>query len=70
MLTPHHFHEHAEHRKYFLRHFAVNESAVARALDDRPVTDDPVETLASLGGFEHAGDRGSARRISGGPVTS
>jgi 6,7-dimethyl-8-ribityllumazine synthase len=20
--TPHHFHEHAEHRKYFLRHFA------------------------------------------------
>jgi nicotinate-nucleotide--dimethylbenzimidazole phosphoribosyltransferase len=30
-------------------------SVVARALDDRPVTDDPVETLASLGGFEHAG---------------
>ena len=28
---------------------------VLRALRDRPVTDDPVETLASLGGFEHAG---------------
>ncbi len=28
---------------------------VARALAARPVTDDPVETLASLGGFEHAG---------------
>jgi nicotinate-nucleotide--dimethylbenzimidazole phosphoribosyltransferase len=28
---------------------------VTRALHDRPVTDDPVESLASLGGFEHAG---------------
>lgn len=28
---------------------------VARALRHRPVTNDPVETLASLGGFEHAG---------------
>jgi nicotinate-nucleotide--dimethylbenzimidazole phosphoribosyltransferase len=28
---------------------------VSRALHDRPVTDDPVETLASVGGFEHAG---------------
>jgi nicotinate-nucleotide--dimethylbenzimidazole phosphoribosyltransferase len=28
---------------------------VTGALRDRPVTDDPVETLASLGGFEHAG---------------
>jgi nicotinate-nucleotide--dimethylbenzimidazole phosphoribosyltransferase len=28
---------------------------VAGALRDRPVTDDTVETLASLGGFEHAG---------------
>jgi nicotinate-nucleotide--dimethylbenzimidazole phosphoribosyltransferase len=28
---------------------------VAGALEARPVTDDPVETLASLGGFEHAG---------------
>ena len=28
---------------------------VSRALDDRPVGDDPVETLASFGGFEHAG---------------
>ena len=28
---------------------------VAAAMLERPVTDDPVETLASLGGFEHAG---------------
>ena len=31
---------------------------VAAALLDRPVTDDPLETLASLGGFEHAGIAG------------
>lgn len=31
---------------------------VARALADRPVNDDPVETLASVGGFEHAGIAG------------
>ena len=31
VLTPHHFHEHAEHRKYFLKNFAVKgtEAAVA-----------------------------------------
>jgi 6,7-dimethyl-8-ribityllumazine synthase len=31
VLTPHHFHEHAEHRKYFLRHFAVKGSEAAQA---------------------------------------
>jgi len=31
---------------------------VEAALAARPVTDDPVETLASLGGFEHAGITG------------
>ncbi len=31
---------------------------IASALLDRPVTADPVETLASLGGFEHAGIAG------------
>ena len=41
---------------------------VTRALHDRPVTSDPVETLASLGGFEHAGLVGyllgaAARRV-------
>ena len=41
---------------------------VSSALLDRPVTDDPVETLASLGGFEHAGLVGfvlgaAARRV-------
>lgn len=31
VLTPHHFHEHAEHRKYFLKHFAVKGSEAAAA---------------------------------------
>ena len=31
VLTPHHFHEHAEHRKYFHRHFAVKGTEVAEA---------------------------------------
>jgi 6,7-dimethyl-8-ribityllumazine synthase len=29
--TPHHFHEHAEHRKYFLRHFAIKGTEAAEA---------------------------------------
>lgn len=29
--TPHHFHEHAEHRKYFLHHFAVKGTEAAEA---------------------------------------
>lgn len=33
-------------------------AVVAGSLAARPVTDDPVETLASLGGFEHAGIAG------------
>jgi nicotinate-nucleotide--dimethylbenzimidazole phosphoribosyltransferase len=53
----------------------VDDTALARkvevvtaALRDRPVTDDPVETLASVGGFEHAGIVGfvlgaAARRV-------
>src|SRR5690606_11064817 len=31
VLTPHHFHEHAEHRKYFMRHFAVKGTEAAEA---------------------------------------
>ncbi|MCJ0763750.1 6,7-dimethyl-8-ribityllumazine synthase [Variovorax terrae] len=31
VLTPHHFHEHAEHRKYFQRHFAVKGTEAAEA---------------------------------------
>ena len=37
---------------------AIKVDVVRRALRDRPVTDDPVTTLASLGGFEHAGIAG------------
>lgn len=39
VLTPHHFHEHAEHRKYFMRHFAVKGTEAAKAC---------LETVASL----------------------
>jgi nicotinate-nucleotide--dimethylbenzimidazole phosphoribosyltransferase len=37
------------------RTLARKVAVVSAALRDRPVTDDPVATLASLGGFEHAG---------------
>ncbi len=39
VLTPHHFHEHVEHRKYFHRHFAVKGTEVADAC---------IRTLAGL----------------------
>ncbi|MHC9291358.1 6,7-dimethyl-8-ribityllumazine synthase [Mycobacterium sp. LTG2003] len=39
VLTPHHFHEHAEHAAYFHRHFAVKGRELADACAD---------TLASL----------------------
>jgi nicotinate-nucleotide--dimethylbenzimidazole phosphoribosyltransferase len=47
---------------------AVKVSVVASALRDRPPSDDPVDVLASLGGFEHAGIAGlllgaAARRV-------
>lgn len=47
---------------------ALKVGVVAGALRARPVGDDPVETLASLGGFEHAGIAGlvlgaAARRV-------
>lgn len=32
VLTPHHFHEHAEHRDYFTRHFAVKGRELANAV--------------------------------------
>ncbi|WP_229722548.1 6,7-dimethyl-8-ribityllumazine synthase [Xylophilus rhododendri] len=31
VLTPHHFHEHAEHRDYYLRHFQVKGRELAQA---------------------------------------
>ncbi|MDD0814963.1 6,7-dimethyl-8-ribityllumazine synthase [Curvibacter sp. HBC28] len=39
VLTPHHFHEHLEHRKYFQNHFSVKGTEAARAC---------VQTVASL----------------------
>ena len=46
VLTPHHFHEHAEHRKYFLRHFAVKGTEAAQAC---------LATVASLGRLQTLG---------------
>jgi 6,7-dimethyl-8-ribityllumazine synthase len=31
VLTPHHFHEHAEHQNYFREHFFTKGAEVARA---------------------------------------
>ncbi|WPB59149.1 6,7-dimethyl-8-ribityllumazine synthase [Xylophilus sp. GOD-11R] len=31
VLTPHHFHEHAEHRDYYLRHFQIKGRELAQA---------------------------------------
>ncbi|MEJ8849998.1 6,7-dimethyl-8-ribityllumazine synthase [Variovorax rhizosphaerae] len=39
VLTPHHFHEHIEHRKYFHRHFAIKGTEAADAC---------IKTLESL----------------------
>ncbi|MEJ8826662.1 6,7-dimethyl-8-ribityllumazine synthase [Variovorax humicola] len=39
VLTPHHFHEHVEHRKYFHRHFAIKGTEAADAC---------IKTLESL----------------------
>ncbi|HSU21451.1 6,7-dimethyl-8-ribityllumazine synthase [Comamonadaceae bacterium OTU4NAUVB1] len=43
VLTPHHFHEHVEHRKYFHQHFAVKGTEVADAC---------MKTMASLNAIE------------------
>ncbi|RDI64823.1 6,7-dimethyl-8-ribityllumazine synthase [Nocardia pseudobrasiliensis] len=32
VLTPHHFHEHDEHRAYFLRHFEIKGAELANAI--------------------------------------
>ncbi len=32
VLTPHHFHEHEEHRAYFARHFEVKGAELADAI--------------------------------------
>ncbi|NLU84400.1 6,7-dimethyl-8-ribityllumazine synthase [Rhodococcus sp. HNM0569] len=42
VLTPHHFHEHAEHVDYFTRHFVTKGAEAARAAD---------ATLTSLAGL-------------------
>lgn len=34
VLTPHHFHEHPEHQRFFHDHFVVKGQEVARACTD------------------------------------
>lgn len=46
VLTPHHFHEHAEHRDYYLRHFKLKGGELAQAC---------VATLESLRRLEALG---------------
>ena len=43
VLTPHNFHEHAEHRDYFTRHFAVKGRELADAVSAT------IESLAAIG---------------------
>ena len=43
VLTPHHFHEHAEHRDYFTRHFAAKGRELADAVSAT------IESLAAIG---------------------
>lgn len=43
VLTPHNFHEHAEHRDYFRRHFAVKGRELADAVSAT------IESLATIG---------------------
>jgi 6,7-dimethyl-8-ribityllumazine synthase len=33
VLTPHNFHEHAEHKDYFSRHFVIKGAELANAVD-------------------------------------
>jgi 6,7-dimethyl-8-ribityllumazine synthase len=51
VLTPHHFHDHDEHRRFFLEHFIVKGAEAAQAC---------AATIASLGKL--AGRGGSAER--------
>lgn len=50
VLTPHHFHEHAEHRKYFLRHFAVKGTEAAQACLQAVAGLRRIDALVATGG--------------------
>lgn len=45
VLTPHHFHEHAEHTEYFTRHFAVKGAELAASV---AATIDGLDALVSV----------------------
>lgn len=47
VLTPHHFHEHGEHKRFFAEHFSTKGVEVARACLATIASLDQLETLAA-----------------------
>lgn len=45
VLTPHHFHEHAEHRKYFSDHFLIKGTEAAQACAQAVISLAQIDTL-------------------------
>ncbi|RYG06394.1 MAG: 6,7-dimethyl-8-ribityllumazine synthase, partial [Burkholderiales bacterium] len=49
VLTPHHFHEHEEHRRYFTAHFVTKGEELARACVQTVVSLEKLQVLVSAG---------------------
>jgi 6,7-dimethyl-8-ribityllumazine synthase len=47
VLTPHHFHEHGEHKRFFAEHFSTKGQEVARACLATIASLDQLDTLAA-----------------------
>ena len=56
VLTPHHFHEHDDHRKFFLDHFRIKGAEAAEACAATLRTMAAIDALDS-GGFQSTADR-------------
>ena len=59
VLTPHHFHEHEDHRRFFFDHFEVKGREVAKACTET------VDALGRLPGRRLAEPPGYVRRTRG-----
>ena len=71
VLTPHHFHEHIEHRKYFHRHFAVKGTEAAEACVKTIEGLKRVDALVAAyqdAGPAHDAHRSDLRRNAGAPT--
>ena len=69
VLTPHHFHDHDEHRHFFTRHFEVKGREVAEACTETVAQLDRLPVAASglaHGGGEALGGAGRGREVEGG----